>query len=213
MFFNTLSLRSLQRVTALIVCVVLSSLALSKMVNASPGAHGPNGEHLDTSNRVLASVNPKFESFTESFELLGELFDSQLVIYLHDFKSNAPIEGADIELESGELSANALYSDTLKAYVLTEQKMLELLNIEGEHEIVLTVMTQDNGDLLVANLTNLKSTAKVHTADAYINNDSHDDDHHHIPWFEISLSHFWCLLLVSCLAVSTRRKSHEIKAF
>ena len=176
MFFNTLSLRSLQRVTALIVCVVLSSLALSKMANASPGAHGPNGEHLDTSNSVLASVNPKFESFTESFELLGELFDTQLVIYLHDFKTNVPIEGADIELESGEQSASAQYSDTLKAYVLTEQKMLELLNEEGEHEIVLTVMTQDNGDLLVANL----STTQTHTDDEH-----HDDDHHHIPWFEI----------------------------
>ena len=179
MLFNTLSLRSLQRVTTLIVCVVLSSLALSKMVSASPGAHGPNGEHLDTSNSVLASVNPKFESFTESFELLGELFDTQLMIYLHDFKTNLPIEGADIELESGELSASAQYSDTLKAYVLTEQKMLELLNIEGEHEIVLTVMTQDNGDLLVANL----STTKTHNDDEH-----HDGDHHHIPWFEIFIA-------------------------
>lgn len=179
MFFNTLSLRSWQRVTALVVCVVFSSLALSKMVSASPGAHGPNGEHLDTSNSVLASFNPKFESFTESFELLGELFDTQLVIYLHDFKTNVPIEGADIELESGELSARAQYSDTLKAYVLTEQNMLELLNIEGEHEIVLTVMTQDNGDLLLANL----NTTKVHVADA-----QHDDDHHHIPWFEMFIA-------------------------
>lgn len=179
MFFNTLSLRSWQRITAFIVCVVLSSLALSKMVNTSPGAHGPNGEHLDTSNSVLASVNPKFESFTESFELLGELFETQLVIYLHDFKTNVPIEGADIELESSELSASAQYSDTLKAYVLTEQKMLELLKLEGEHEIVLTIMTQDNGDLLVANL----STPKVLTTDEH-----HDDDHHHIPWFEIFIA-------------------------
>ncbi|GAB5381589.1 MAG: hypothetical protein Alis3KO_07890 [Aliiglaciecola sp.] len=161
------------------MCVVLFSLALPKMGNASPGAHGPNGEHLDTSNSVLASVNPKFESFTESFELLGELFKTQLVIYLHDFKTNAPLEGADIELESGELSASAEYSDTLRAYVLTEQKMLELLSVEGEHEIVLTVMTQDNGDLLVANL----STTKTHTDDEH-----HDDDHHHIPWFEIFIA-------------------------
>ena len=176
MFFNTLSLRSWHRITALTVCFVLSSLAFLKMVDASPGAHGPNGEHLDTSDSVLASVNPKFESFTESFELLGELLETQLIIYLHDFKTNLPVEGADIELESGQLSAMAQYSDTLKAYVLTEQKMLELLNVESEHEIVLTVMTQDNGDLLVANL----STAKIHSNDAH-----HGDDHHHIPWLEI----------------------------
>lgn len=179
MFFNSLSLRYWQRVTAFIVCVVLYSLALSKMVNASPGAHGPNGEHLDTSNSALASVNPKFESSTESFELLGELLETQLVIYLHDFKTNVPIEGADIELESGQLSASAQYSNKLKAYVLTEKKMLELLNIENEHEIVLTIMTQDNGDLLVANL----STIKALTPDEH-----HDGDHHHIPWFEIFIA-------------------------
>lgn len=198
MFFNTLSLHFWQRATAFIVCVVLSSLALSKMVNASPGAHGPNGEHLDTSNSVLASVNPKFESFTETFELLGELFETQLVIYLHDFKTNVPIEGADIELESGELSASAEYSDTLRAYVLTEREMLELLNMEGEHEIVLTVMTQDNGDLLVANL----STIKTHTDDEH-----HEDDHHHIPWFEVFI-----VLLVFITGFLLGRNNKEKKS-
>lgn len=103
MFFNTLSLRFGQRATALVLFTVLSLVLLSQVVNASPGAHGPNGEHIDTSNKTAASVNPKFESFTESFELLGELFESQLLIYLHDFKTNAPVVGATIELESGEL--------------------------------------------------------------------------------------------------------------
>ena len=179
MFFNTLSLRTWQRAIAFILCGLLIYLALSSRVNASPGAHGPNGEHLDTSNAVLASTNPKFESFTESFELSGELLETELIIYLHDFKTNVPVKGADIELESGELSAIAKYSDTLKAYVLTEKKMLKLLNSEGEHEIVLTVMTQDNGDLLVANLI----TPKVLTIDEH-----HDDNHHHIPWIEILIA-------------------------
>jgi len=185
MFLNTLLLRCWQRVTAFILCVVLTSVVLSSMVYASPGAHGPNGEHLDTSNSVLASANPKFESFTETFELLGELFESQLVIYLHDFKTNVPIEGASIELESGQLSANTEYSDTLKAYLLTDQKMLELLNADGSHEIVLTIMTQGSGDLLVANL----DITKAHTT-----NDHNNEDHHHIPWFEIFI-----VLVVFCV--------------
>jgi hypothetical protein len=179
MFFNILSLRFGQRITVFVLFTVLLLFALPQVVNASPGAHGPNGEHLDTSNKTVSSVNPKFESFTESFELLGELLETKLVIYLHDFKSNEPIEDALVELESGELSSVAEYSDTLKAYVLTEKKLLELLNVEGEHEIVLTVMTQDNGDLLVANL----DTTKLHTTI-----EQYDDDHHHIPWLEIFIA-------------------------
>lgn len=179
MFFNTLSLRIRQYASALKICVVLLLLTLSQVVNASPGAHGPNGEHLDTSSKVTATANPKFESFTESFELLGELYSSQLVIYLHDFKTNVPIERASIELESAELSATTEYSDTLKAYVLTEQKMLNRLHTEGEHEIVFTVMTEDNGDLLVATLNTI-NTKGAHAAE-----EQHIDDHHHLPWFEI----------------------------
>jgi hypothetical protein len=116
---------------------------------------------------------------------LGELFESQLVIYLHDFKTNVPIEGASIELESGQLSATTEYSDTLEAYLLTDQKMLELLNADGSHEIVLTIMTQDSGDLLVANL----DITKANTT-----NDNNNEDHHHIPWFEIFIS-----LVVFCV--------------
>ena len=198
MFFNTLLLRCWQRVTAFILYVVLTSVVLSSIVFASPGAHGPNGEHLDTSNSVLASENPKFESFTESFELLGELFESQLVIYLHDFKTNVPVEGASIELESGQLSATTEYSDTLKAYLLADQNMLELLNSDGSHEIVLTIMAQDSGDLLVANLDITKSQTT---------NEHHGEDHHHIPWFEV-----FVVLVVFCVGFLFGRSNKEKKS-
>jgi len=178
--FNIFSLRNGQRVALLILLCATFILAFLQIANASPGAHGPDGEHLDTSNNVAVSLNPKFESFTETFELLGELFEDKLVIFLHDFKSNVPVQGATIELESGGVSASAEYSKSLKAYAITNQEMLELLSQEGEHEIVLTVMTDDNGDLLSANLVNSSS----HTS-----NDEHEDDHHHhFPWWEVMLS-------------------------
>lgn len=180
MFFNSLSLKNCQRITAIVLLFVMILLACLQVAYASPGAHGPNGEHLDSSNKVAASENPKFESFTESFELLGEVFQQQLVIYLHDFKSNIPVEGAAIDIESGELSASASYSDTLKAYTVTEQKMLEQLSSEGEHEIVLTVMSAGNDDLLVANLIN--SPAKK------ITTEHEEEHHHHFPWWQVIVS-------------------------
>ena len=180
MFIHILSLQHWPRVVALVFFSATSLIGLAQLVNASPGAHGPNGEHLDTSSNFAVSVNPKFESFTETFELLGELFEEQLVIYLHDFKSNVPVQGATIALESGNLSATAEYSDRLKAYSLTDQAMMALLNKEGEHEIVLTIMTDDNGDLLSAHLTNIPS----HTS-----GEEHEEEHHHdLPWRTVFLS-------------------------
>jgi len=178
--FKTLSLRKWRGVAALALISIFSTFALSLIAKASPGAHGPNGEHLDSRNIVLASLNPKFETFTESFEVLGELLESKLVIYLHDFKSNTPVKNASIELESGEFTAAANYSEELGNYYLTDQTMIELLNKTGLHEIVLTVMTEDNGDLLVGNLSN---NNVGHTGVV-----AEEDHHHHFPWWAVALS-------------------------
>ena len=198
MSFKILSLWNWQRLVVL-VCACAATLFFSaQMVEASPGAHGPNGEHLDASNNIAVSENPKFESFTETFELLGELFEDQLVIYLHDFKSNTPVEGAVIELESGGLSSSIEYSELLKAYTLTNQEMFELLSKEGEHEIVLIVMTEDTGDLLSASLTNLSSHSP---------NDDHDEDHHHhFPWWAVFLS---LVVFVSGYFLGRSRKENK----
>jgi hypothetical protein len=42
---------------------------------ASPGAHGPNGEHLDAAGggHVHDDAGPRIETFTESFELGREM--------------------------------------------------------------------------------------------------------------------------------------------
>lgn len=178
--FKILSLRKWRSVAALAFISVFSTFALSLIAKASPGAHGPNGEHLDSRNVVLTSLNPKFETFTESFEMLGVLLESKLVIYLHDFKSNTPVKNASIELESGEFTAAADYSEELGTYSLTDQAMVELLNKTGEHEIVLTVMTEDNGDLLVGNLSNNRVE---HTGV-----EAEEDHHHHFPWWAVTLS-------------------------
>ena len=180
MSFNILSLRNCQRFAVFACVSVTFYFSLPQVAHASPGAHGPNGEHLETSNNVVVSANPKFETFTETFELLGELFENQLVIYLHDFKSNVPVEGAAIELESGGLLATIEYSELLQAYTLANQEMFELLSKDGEHEIILTVMTEDSGDLLSANLTNVSS---------HSTNDNHEEEQHHqVPWWAALLS-------------------------
>lgn len=162
-------------IAAKILCASTTSFFLLSNALASPGAHGPNGEHLDTRIKVATSANPKFESFTETFELVGELTENQLSIYLHDFKTNAPIADASLELEVGDLAATAEYSEQLQAYLLTNQGMLEELSQIGLHEIVITILTDQSGDLLVANLENLKSSTSNHDG-VDLEHDHHHDD-------------------------------------
>ena len=166
-----------------ILFVLFLSLVVITKAVASPGAHGPNGEHLDTRTKVAASTNPKFESFTETFELAGELLENQLVIYLHDFKSNTPIVNASIDLELGEMTASAVFSAQSQAYIVTEQTLLTQLKQSGLHEIIMTILTEENGDLLVANLENHQAVETANTDE----NAEHDDHHHGFPWLIVFL--------------------------
>ncbi|MDK1312060.1 hypothetical protein [Pseudoalteromonas ardens] len=183
MSFTLNMLRTVQ-LNASVICVALiASLFVLSNAMASPGAHGPNGEHLDTRAKVASSTNPKFESFTETFELAGELLENELVIYLHDFKTNTPVAHASLDLELGNLSASAEFSEQLQAYVLTQPAMLFQLKQPGLHEIVLTILTEHSGDLLVANLENhqVAEDAGAHA------NSEHDEHHHDFPWLMIGL--------------------------
>jgi len=129
----------------------LTTLMLSISVQSSPGAHGPNGEHLNMEQKNQHTPRPKFEVFTESFELLGEVLSNELIVYLHDFETNTPIQFANIELETGTFVASARYDETQIRYIVNDVNFAAALNTAGEHEVIVTILTKDNGDLLVAN--------------------------------------------------------------
>ncbi|MCW8092942.1 hypothetical protein [Alteromonas sp. ASW11-130] len=154
----------------LFICLVAAiACTHSGIVFSAPGAHGPNGEHLDMENEELHTDNPKFESFTESFELLGEVWPGKVQLYLHEFATNRPVANASIELESGDISANAVYSNTLKHYQLNDKTFVSKLNQPGEHNIIVTILTEESGDLLATTLL----------TPAIPSSESNDDNHHH----------------------------------
>lgn len=177
-------------------------LLLSLTAQSSPGAHGPNGEHLDMEQSNQATQRPKFESFTESFELLGEVFRNELLIYLHDFESNTPIESASIDLEVGSFAASATYDEDHNRYVVVDNGIVNALNNSGEHDVIMTIMTDDNADLLVANFVMPEMNA--HTSDA---EHSHDEEHHHFPWWALGLS-----VVVFALGFFFGRKNKGVKS-
>jgi len=122
---------------------------------AAPGAHGPNGEHLDgPATMRTASARPRVEANTEAFELVAELRASELAIVVDRYESNEPVLGAQLEVESGPLKAVAAFRADQGDYVVTDAAMLKSLAAPGEHGLVFTLVAGKDSDLLDGKLVN-----------------------------------------------------------
>lgn len=147
---------------------------------AAPGAHGPNGEHLDGPTTMrAASALPRVEAKSETFELVAELRASELAIVVDRYESNEPVLGAKLEVESGTLKAVAAFRAEQGDYAVTDAALLKALAAPGEHGLVFTLVAGSDSDLLDGTL--MSSAGRVATAAA--NNDhghAHgNDDHGH----------------------------------
>jgi hypothetical protein len=122
---------------------------------ASPGAHGPNGEHLDAPAAVVgASAAPKLSAHSDVLELVARLQGDALVIDLGRFDTNEPIAKARVEVELGALRAQAQWRPTEGDYLLGDAAMLKALQAEGEHALVFTIEAGETSDLLEGVLHN-----------------------------------------------------------
>jgi len=150
---------------------LLSSLALSSGVAlAAPGAHGPNGEHLDSAPTAGASSSaPRFEAKSESYELVGRLQDGELSMFINRFATNEPVDQAKVEVELGQLKAPAPYNSDQGDYAVADEKFLAELRKKGAHALVITILDGSDSDLLdgtlnVANAA-MHEPAHSHTGD------------------------------------------------
>lgn len=161
----------------LVVCIFLSTGLMSYACYASPGAHGPNGEHLTTEQSSGLQINPRFETFSDQFELVGELLPHSVVLQLHHFEDNSPVMAAAVEIETADVKATAAYDKKLQHYRFTDPALLTELAKQQPHELVVTVIAAEKADLLVASYTPLP--AQIST-----------EEHHHEPipfWFWAAL--------------------------
>ncbi len=113
---------------------------------AGPG--GPGHDHGATPSAVSATLAPRIEAQSESFELLAVLESGKLTIYLDHFATNEPVSNARIEIESGafkavaEPGAGSIYTAPGEAFVTP-----------GQYPLVFTIQAADNSDLLNGTLT------------------------------------------------------------
>ncbi|WP_301003980.1 hypothetical protein [Arsukibacterium sp.] len=163
-----------------------------QLLHAAPGAHGPDGEHLTTETSQQLSLLPRFEAFSDVFEVVGELQPHALVLHLHDYQTNRPLANAQIELETASLSSSANFIANKNHYVIDDPALLAGLQQHGLHEIILTIISDDNADLLTASLDR-----------SAVTNDGHgpEDHHGHFPWWSLPVG---ALLFVAGVLVGRR---------
>jgi hypothetical protein len=166
-----------------LIGAALSALLLIATTStlAAPGAHGPNGEHLDAPTTMRAtSALPRVEAKSESFELVAELRASELAIFVDRFDSNEPVLGAQLEVESGSLKAVATFRAEQGDYAVTDSAMLKELAAPGEHGLVFTLVAGKDSDLLDGTLVSAGSSGApaANSDHAHANGtEAHGHDH------------------------------------
>lgn len=136
-----------------LVAAALCALALGS--HAAPGAHGPDGEHLDAvpgAAAAGAAALPRFEAQSELFEVVGRLQAEGLSLYLNQFQTNEPVLQAQLQIESGALQGTAAFRPEQGDYLLSDAALLQALRQPGQHALVLTVIAGQQSDLLEGSL-------------------------------------------------------------
>jgi hypothetical protein len=134
--------------------LALALAAFACTAAAAPGAHGPNGEHLDgpATMSAAAGSEPRLESFSETFELVARLQPNALVLELVRYASNEPVAHAKIDVGSGAAKAQAVFDAASGSYRVSDAALLQLLRAPGTHALMFTVSAGADGDLLEGKL-------------------------------------------------------------
>lgn len=151
--------RLLLPLAALLVLLWAASAAI-----ASPGAHGPNGEHLDAPAQAAAGASkaPRMEARSESFELVGALREDEFSMLINRFETNEPVLDAKVEIETGALKAPAKFHADMGDYAVDDAAFLKALKAPGAHAVVVTIVAGAESDLLEGTLTSEGAGAHSH---------------------------------------------------
>lgn len=189
---------------------ILPSLALTTALTtalamqpalAAPGAHGPNGEHLDApASQATPSALPRLEAKTEAYELVATLQASELSVLIDRYATNEPVLGATLELDVGGVKARAAFRAEQGDYAFGDAKLLALLRTPGEHALVFTLVAGAENDLLDGTLVTTAAGAAAAADHRHAHGEHGHDDHGHtleyIAWgvggvLVLTGAHFW----------------------
>jgi hypothetical protein len=170
------------RVPALCLSLVLCSTPAL----AAPGAHGPNGEHLEGPGAAAAAATgavPRMEARTDEFELVARLSGGELTLMINRFATGEPVLDAQVEVEAGAQRLRLPFHTDGGDYATDDEALLKALARPGSHPLVVTVRAGDTADLLDGTLEVTPQGASAfaaggHGHDHAGGHDDHDDHGH-----------------------------------
>lgn len=154
-------------------------LACAALALATQAQAGPGHDHGDAATAPSGTALPRFAASSELFELVGVLEGRQITLYLDRAPDNAPVSGAQIELEiAGAKFKAEAKGDTYLVALAEEPK-------PGVLPITATVTAGSDIDLLAGEL------------DLHEDAHAHDEAHAH-SWTEYA---GWAATAVAALVV------------
>jgi hypothetical protein len=170
-------------------CIYLASMMVAI---AAPGAHGPNGEHLDgAGGHVHSDGGPRLETFTEAFELVGRLQGDELSIVIDRYETNEPVLDGKLEVEFNGIKAVAKFHADHGDYAVDDERLVKALAKPGKHSLLFTLTAGNDSDLL-------EGTLEVAAHDAA-------QEHSHFPWAWTAAAFAAALAILALLMLLRRR--------
>ena len=143
----------MKRLLSTLPALLSLALALALPALAAPGAHGPNGEHLDgAATSSTTGTAPRVETFSELFELVGNLSGGELSILIDRYDTNEPVLNGKLEVQYKDLKAQAKFHNDIGDYAIDDEKFLKALSAPGKHALLFTFVADGESDLLEGTL-------------------------------------------------------------
>lgn len=124
-----------------------SVLAVATLFAATPALAHEGHDDGPQASVAPATALPRGEAHSETFELVAVAERDALLLYLDDFRSNAPVDGAKLEIETpdGPKAATALGNGIYKL----EAPFLAKSGNSARHlDLIVTVTAGDKSDIL-----------------------------------------------------------------
>ncbi|WP_409266280.1 hypothetical protein [Massilia sp. BHUDP2] len=173
----------------------VAMLAMSPAL-AGPGAHGPNGEHLDAPTAAAGAVLPRVETFTEAFELVGQLTKGELSIMIDRYETNEPVLNGVLEVQYKNLKAKATFHADIGDYAVDDPALLAAISKPGAHPLLFTLVAGEESDLLEGTLQVTQALEDDH-------------DHEHSAWSPWLLAAIAAVVLIAAVFVVRRMRQRK----
>lgn len=171
-------------------------LAMSPAL-AGPGAHGPNGEHLDAPAASAGAVLPRVETFTEAFELVGQLSGGELSIMIDRYETNEPVLNGVLEVQYKNLKAKATFHADMGDYAVEDPALLAAISKPGAHPLLFTLVAGEESDLLEGTLQVTQALDEL------------DHDHDYAAWNPWLLAAIAAIVLAAAVFAVRRMRQRK----